>query len=786
MPDISTIEQIHSRLIPLANEEQKSAEWGEKIERDAKKFSVESSDATTSSIDALPAASDGGVDSVQNDEPSGVVPSDTGESEPVQAEAHRSFGDNLVVEVDTIPVSKPTTDSSPSSIEDLSADGASWEGISEERLASLNATLAQLPMDIKLKVAAILEDSSVPQTQVERLIDSLISNAPLETLSKIILDISGTPLQVDKRTRAPVVDTETAAKIIEEPGKANLAHIVLVALLSAVVLFGSWRVLYRPLSAYFLYSRALNFLENRSYDQADVLFGRAQSAHSTKRRYLHFAELLAYYGEDTRAAEYYTELLQRHSFDKKGALAYAKFEAYQRTDYSAARDILSQQIEEDAYNYDIIATLGDIYLLWGDEEDTAHYEDARYHYALLLDKYGTLAPSLGRMARYFIRTGNTQELNNVIPYIIENDAMPVEVYNDLLRYSVDNDLLSDLGTVIRNALEINPYSAELHYEAARYYERVDNRVAAEEALSNAAAIYNQYSPKTRRDHAVQILTHTLIGEDKFREQKFDESRAQFTRAIALYEEALQKNRVTPQRHYGAIYASLGDLYYFAYQDWSRAEGAYQQAESNRYLDGGIDYRQGYIKYNRLDYQGALLDFLDANERLYSNNIQYALANTLYNLERYASAVGYYNQIIADLRKRRAEIEQLSPALDSNHRALIEQLGATYNNAGAGYLNLHIRRPNSGHNGRGLLYLARGTTTLTNYQRENQDDQRAEVSDLLNLPYLNSYSWTHSSGEPLRIYTELPLDSTTLFIEFIPSGPRAAIQNDPQLLRTVSP
>ena len=747
MPESSVIEQIHSRLIPLAGERQRATEWGEQIEKDITKIGSgypppdSGGKPETSTVADQTSTTPGTVTPSQ---PEGGVPG-------TPTELSQQISDDIVVEVDTIPESgerqpPPSTDKITASVDP-----------SSEQMVILNNTLAKLPINFKREVGAIMEDSSIPSTQVEALIDCLISNSSLQQIADLVFNLNGTRLAVPKRATAPALSA-----ITEAPGRKNIAAILAIILISGAVIFGSWRFLYRPFSAYLVYNRAIFSLEQLEYDQANILFRSAQELHNIRRRYLEFAQILAQHGEYDMAATYYQRLLERYPFNKRGALAFAQFEAYERGNFSAATALLQNQIESAQDNYAIIAELGDIYILWGDEEDRNRYDDARYYYALLLERYGERDASLARMARYFIRKENSEELDKLIPLIFEGNDIPITVYVDLLRYSTDNNLLDNLQEIISRAKEVDPYSAELHYEAARYFEANNDYVASEESLQNVVSIFKETPPKRRRTREVQILTHTLIGKDKFRERNYDEALNQFTRAVNLYEEALENNQLESGAQFGEVYVALGDLHYFAYQNWPEAEFAYRKAEENRYFNGLIDYRQGYIKYNQLDWQGALLDFLDANNRIGTNNVRYALANTLFNLERYASAVGHYNEILTDLRKKRANIALLSPTLDPEHRALTEFTIAIYNNAGVGYLNLHLRQPNNNYNGRGLLYLTRGNETAANYQREDNNGANQNADEILNLPYLNSYAQLHNTGIPLRIYNQLPLDAADTF------------------------
>ncbi len=750
MPQSSVVEQIHSRLIPLAGEQQRTAKWGEQIERDIAKIGISYPLPDSEGETEDPAATDQESSAPETAAPS--PPEERGVPD-TPAKLAPPISDNIVVEVDTIPESGERQSSTPTDEPTAAVEGISAIAPPTEQMEILNNTLDKLPANFKREVGAIMEDSSVSSTQVEALIDCLLSDSSLHQIADLVFNISGARLAVPKRHGAP-----PPSAITEAPSKRNVVSILAIILISGAVIFGSWRFLYRPFSSYLVYNRAISSLEQLEYDQANILFRSAQELHSTRRRHLEFAQILEQHGEYDMAATYYQRLLERYPFDRRGALAFARFEAYERGNFSEATALLQNQIERERDNYAIIAELGDIYIVWGDEEDQSKYDEARYYYALLLERYGERDATLARIARYFIRKENSEELDKLIPPILEGNNIPVAVYVDLLRYSTDNNLLDNLQEVITRAKEVDPYSAELHYEAARYFEINQDYAAAEESLQNAISIFNESPPTRRRAREVQILTHAFIGKDKFRERNYDEALDQLTRAINLYEEALENNLLESQAQFGELYVALGDLHYFAYQNWSEAELAYQQAEKNRYFNGLVDYRQGYIKYNRLDWQGALLDFLDANNRINTNNVRYALANTLFNIERYSSAVGHYNEILTDLRQRRANIALLSPTLDPEHRALTEFTIAIYNNAGVGYLNLHLRQPNNNYNGRGLLYLTRGNETLVNYQRE--DDNR--LDEILNLPYINSFAQLHNNGTPLRIYNQLPLDAADTF------------------------
>jgi len=63
-------------------------------------------------------------------------------------------------------------------------------------------------------------------------------------------------------------------------------------------------------------------------------------------------------------------------------------------------------------DFDGLLAAGDNFLDWADSNPSKFYdkyEDARFSYARLIEKYGWLPPVVERMMKYFIRTDNLKE-----------------------------------------------------------------------------------------------------------------------------------------------------------------------------------------------------------------------------------------------------------------------------------------------------------------------------------------------------------------------------------------
>ena len=637
--------------------------------------------------------------------------------------------------------------------------------LSDDELRRLQSNLARLPLNLKMAAEEILAEQTAEHSRLITFINLLLQDSSPSIIARHASRILDKPIHVPDAFRRP---SDIEPEQLQPPGRSRslFRSIItttaglLVALL--LLLFLSWRFVYRPIRAAVLYERGLDTLNREEYQPANQLFGRAVDLWQSRRRYYQFADAFIDNGQYDLAAEKYEQLLARYRFDRRGLLDYAYLEGTLRADYDKSTRILVEAIDAEAYNYDILAALGDTYLEWG-ELESERRESARVSYARLLDEYGDRDPSLMRMLHYFIRVDNPAEVE-YLTALFENDQnadITPHIYAELGGYLLDRQQIDNIEAILIRALDVDNTIPEAHYHLARYYLDVEDLQAEERALTNTIALLEATEPLSNRHTRILIDAYGRAAEDKYRETEYLTARGYYQQGIEIYEAARARGAFEPQPLYGRLYAGLGDIDYYVARDYASAQRLYTQAERNRYSDRGLDYRQGFILYRSGEYSEALNQFIDASGSFSNNrNLLFAQANALFNLQSYAAAQGYYDEIVDNLNRERATIDQLSIDSNRGHAELIDYLIRAYNNSGVALVQLGERLGNSALVTRGLANLTRSNELAVNFARDPETAARAES---INLAYLNSRAVLYPlSGFDLQIFNAIPEDLSASF------------------------
>jgi tetratricopeptide (TPR) repeat protein len=239
-----------------------------------------------------------------------------------------------------------------------------------------------------------------------------------------------------------------------------------------------------------------------------------------------------------------------------------------------------------------------------------------------------------------------------------------------------------------------------------------------------------------------------------------EAEKKLVEAMELYEDALRRDRVSPEAQFGEIYSNLGDIYYYVSADFDVALTDYLSAERNGYSSPDLYYKIGNIRYIREEFEGALLRMYQAAGDYSANlNLMYATANTLFRRGNYAAAQGYYLHIVDILEARRKNIEILRPEERPDHRALIENLQKVYNNLGVAVYNISQQTGEESKVSTSLVYLMRSSEFFDRLARNQETMVRPQSK---NLAYLNTRSILYPLPDfELELYNPLPRDMQDL-------------------------
>jgi tetratricopeptide (TPR) repeat protein len=443
--------------------------------------------------------------------------------------------------------------------------------------------------------------------------------------------------------------------------------------------------------------------------------------------------------------------LRNYPHDKKGALDYAAMETNNLRNYYKADQIIRREILDYAPDdFEGLLALGDNSLAWG-EVDRSKYEDARFAYARLLDKYGWKDPIVERMMKYFIRTDNLKEVLPLQAYFTSNQKRKISADSlaELGGYLLDKQLEEQRGVpnqyveqiggirdLLLRAARAEPSLPEPHYHLARYYNNLGNVHEERITLETAIRAFNSAKEETIRRLHYRIDAHKRYANILINSREFFAAEESLVKGITLYEDALSRRLISGNSEYGKLYAGLGDLEYFTKSgDWERALDYYHRSEQNGWAPPEIQYRMGCAYYQLENWKSALEYLFAASADLPLNRrLLFALGNAAYRRRDYFAAQGYYSRLLDILEAERSRLPVLLPNDRPEYLELAERLMMARNNAGVAHEALAEQTGSQRYRSRAMSLYAEASRAWDSLTRNPQTMIR---SGSIPLPQLNS-------------------------------------------------
>jgi tetratricopeptide (TPR) repeat protein len=391
------------------------------------------------------------------------------------------------------------------------------------------------------------------------------------------------------------------------------------------------------------------------------------------------------------------------------------------------------------------------------------YEDARFSYARLLEKFGWTSPVVERMMLYFIRTDNLKETlslrrwfevdpkkRHITPettaelggYLLDKQfEEPVGVPNEYVPY-----IESVRGLLLKAVME-KPSLPEAHYHLARYYHSFGNRHEERVTLEVAIHAFDNAREESVRRINYHIDTHRRLADVLINDREFIPAEEQLIKGINLYQDALSRFRDPRSREaiaryqFGSLYAGLGDLEYFvklgdtSAGDMSAAIRYYRQAEDNGWAPPEMLYRMGAAYYQLENWKDALEKIFAASKTLPLNDrLLFALGNVSFKRGDYHAAQGYYNRLLDRLESRRVRLPMLLPNDRPEYLELAERLMMAQNNAGAAYEMLAAQTGNQSYRNQAMALYSRSELSWDSRTRDPRSMIRSGSTP---LPFINA-------------------------------------------------
>jgi tetratricopeptide (TPR) repeat protein len=224
---------------------------------------------------------------------------------------------------------------------------------------------------------------------------------------------------------------------------------------------------------------------------------------------------------------------------------------------------------------------------------------------------------------------------------------------------------------------------ESHYHLARYYHNFGNPAEERQTLEQAIKAFDAVPEENTRRIRYHIDAERRLAQVLINAREFFPAEEHLAKGIGIYEDALDRRRLSPAAEYGRLYADLGDLEYFTKSgDMKTALNYYRKGKDNLYAPPEIQYRMGAAYYQLGDWQNALEQFFEVSEAMPLNRrLLHALGNVSFRRGNFFAAQGYFQRLLNLLDNERARFPVLYPNERQDHLELAERMMATRNNLG---------------------------------------------------------------------------------------------------------
>ncbi|MGI5117020.1 periplasmic flagellar collar protein FlcA [Treponema sp. SP13] len=589
------------------------------------------------------------------------------------------------------------------------------------------ANLALYPLNVRLAVENLLVANEFTDDAQFEIVEKILNKAPARQVASSLekmLDIAiPVPRDFERRT---VAEYNAYKASLQYQLRNRIIPGIVLGVLSAAAVFGliifTRNFIWRPLKANGLYKQGYALIQADEYPQSETLFNQAAGVQLQKKWFFKYARAYRERKQYLRAERMYRNILYYFNYDKEAGIEYARMECDDLANYEKAEEIARRSVLDYHVNdADGILLLGDIYLEWATEKDSAKFEEARKQYASLVQLYGPVDRYLARMMRYFVRTDNLREVlqlkeqfypkaksldaddwTEMSGYLLDKLYGPLPPKDEYLRTKIE-----DVRDMLDRAVNADPTNPVAFYNLSRYFVQMHDSERAVRMLEHTVKLFENRSQNLRRrDIYKQIDSYRLLGEQYVLGKEYLTAEETYTEGISLYEREKANSGFPGNENIGKLYADSGDIDYFIRGDYDGAYNDYLSAIRTHYDTASLHYRVGFIQYSKNDLDGAVGSFIKAGaEKPDDDHLLLAMGNTLSLRDANYAAEGYYKQLVSNLdaefAKKGVAFTQTKAAED----ALTELYLKAANNFGVTLFRLARRTGNSRMNADAMVQLS---------------------------------------------------------------------------------
>jgi len=634
--------------------------------------------------------------------------------------------------------------------------------LSEEDFAQVQKALTLIPRNLKIAIEELIAEKKLSGDKLQTLIGYLVEGAAPKTIAAYVSGLVGRKITLPRAfERKTGLAFELERKTFAYAFRENILPVLRVFVLSLILVsllgYAGYNFIYRPLYAGHLYRQGHEQIVEKNYTDANSIFNKAVGVRPVKRWFGKYAEGFRDHNQFRLAEEKYEQLLERYENDQQGLLDYADLATNYLKDYPKADEKLKLLLEEDFRDYDGLLASGDNHLEWA-EQESSHFEEARFAYASLLEFYGDKEEVMFRMLKYFIRTDQLEEVKK-LKMVLESDEktkIDPEIYAELGGYLLDQHEYNEVTDTLFKAMKVKADIPGIHYNLARYFNHVGDTSEELKALEKSIELLKDKN-NPDKDVVMLIDSHNRMGKYYWNRKEYLEAEDQYNLALKDIENFQKHNILGKREEFGEVYYNLGDIYYYIEGNLDTSFSRYKKAKDNYYKNPELDYKLGFINYARQRYGQALLDFSKVAETTGNNpNALYSLANTLFQRKDYFAAQGYYLHLLDMLERTKDNIPYLRIEENPEHRALLENIMKVYNNLGVTLGELGRRLSDDKKQSQALVNLTFSSEYYDLLSRDPESMVRAETR---NLAYLNQRGMIYpETGFQPQIYLRIAKDT----------------------------
>ncbi len=659
----------------------------------------------------------------------------------------------------------------------VTGDGKQRTQLTEDEYIRFKKNLHDYPLNVRIAVEEMIVKNEFTDEVVFEVIDKVLKKVTARQLAghlEKMLDIS-LPVPRDYERRS-AEEYEAYKASFAYQLKSRILPAIIVGVFAAMILFClgylGHRFIYKPLMAEKLYNEGYVLIEHDEFPQSEDKFNEALRYKSKKKWFFKYAQGYRAKKQYDRAELFYKNILKRFNHDKQAGLEYAQMEVDDLANYELAEEILKREVLDNHVNDpDGILALGDTYLEWGTEKDSAKFANAYEEYSKLQQLYGSKNPNLyqSRFLRYNIRI---DQLRNVLElkeffFTQGEKSLDGKDWIELSGYLMDKqygelpadqeflrDKIEDVRDMMLYAIKALPENPTANYNLSRYLVKVGDHKKAMQALKNTKGLFDKAPMLNRREIYRQLDNYRLLGEEYLYDREYILAQDVFTEGLNLFESKNRTSDFEADKNVGVMYSDMGDLDYFISGDLDNARRNYQKSIDAKNDSPSIRYRVGYIDYTNGRYQDALGNFVKASQTLSDDpHLMLALGNTLSLKDDNYAAQGHYKRLLARLDLTREKYGIISPQTDERAGDMVETYMKASNNLGVSLFRVARQSGSSSKNAASLVNFQDSIRYYDAMTRNQETMIRLPGSNLaeMNLKYA-----THPfpNFEP-EIYTEIP-------------------------------